>query len=97
MNGYDKATIQRIRAGVQQQVDLLKRWEAESLAAGEYDKAKRHRWASFIIEHKLLGAGEGCVITTLDARWMDDDFRAMMEPVIEAIEDIKSAKADPAL
>ncbi len=76
-DAYDKATIERVRAAVQAQVDKLHRWERESEAKEEDDRAERCKFAAWWLESQILGEG-GCVITTLDTRWLDDDFRTNM-------------------
>lgn len=54
------------------EVEHLKLMEAKST-----DPEAKGRWlrAWWVIEHDLLGPGEGCVIRPFDARWLDQEFR----------------------
>ena len=66
------------RAALEREVKRLQDFEASATAKGDRDAAERwgrlHKWLSW----QVLGAGEGCVITAFDPRWLDESFRSMM-------------------
>jgi hypothetical protein len=74
----DKATIEYGRHVIQPVHDLLKEWERKAEAEGDDEKRRRMRFAAYMIQHRFLGSGEGCVITSFDERWLDDGFRQSM-------------------
>lgn len=72
------------RGVLEREVERLKGFEASALAKGDRDASERwgrlHKWLSW----QVLGAGEGCVITAFDARWLDESFRSMMGGALRA-------------
>lgn len=90
VNIPSKETVEYGRRVVQQQLDLLDRWLVETNTSAESDEAriKRLAFTRYFLQHKLTGYdSDGCVIVPFDKRWLDDDFRAMMEPVYASVED----------
>lgn len=74
--------VEYARKAVEQVRDLIDKWEAEAKAEGDTAKADKHHWVSFILTHKLLGYDDGgCVVTAFDKRWLDPEFRRMMEAI----------------
>lgn len=65
--------------------DKLRAWEAKALDEGDELKASKMRFAAYMIETTLLGYEDGgCVITAFDQRWLDPDFRKVMQEAREA-------------
>jgi len=81
-----KETIEYGRRVIQAEIDLFKRFCQQALDKGEPDQAREWRKRAGMLQMKFMG-GEGCVIRPFDSRWLDDDFRAIMENVRREIEE----------
>lgn len=70
----DKETVDRTRSSLEGVLEQGRRIAAT--------KSPEHREGmeqmARLIEWRLMGDGTGCVITSLDRRWLDDEFREKM-------------------
>ena len=79
--GTDPELVQGVIAGGYEA--LLR---AQEGAEDRPDDAARHRFAAFMIQQRFLGHEDGgCVITSFDLRWLDDNFREMWQGVLDSI------------
>lgn len=81
MNVPSIEAVEYGRRVLEREVERLKGFEASAKAKGDPYASERwgriHKWLSW----QVLGAGEGCVITGFDARWLDESFRSIMSQV----------------
>jgi hypothetical protein len=83
VNIPSKEAIEFGRSAATRLAEKLRRWEQESVAKGDRERAERNKWAAWMVERDLLGQSQGCVIAAFDERWLDDEFRSMMEAAKE--------------
>jgi hypothetical protein len=74
------------RKALQNQVDRLLVFEDQARAKGDDAAVDRWRRVRNLIERDLLGVGGGCVITPFDYRWLDPEFRRVMNQVRHRID-----------
>lgn len=82
-----KEAIEYGRRVIKQKLDRL-----ENVAKDEKnhpDLRQRFRYLASMIRLQLYGYEEnsGCVILPFDERWLDDDFRKMMQGVYDTLDD----------
>ena len=61
------------------EIGKLKDFEKQARTKGDEDAAERWKLRWKWMDWKLVGPGEGCVITAFDARWLDPEFRRIYE------------------
>lgn len=64
-----------------QDVERLRKFEADALARGDVEQSKNWQRMANWIEWRILGDGQGCVVTGFDPRYTEPSFRATLEEI----------------
>lgn len=80
-------TVEYGRRVIERDVERLKDFTCQAIERGDTEQAEDWRRIESWLHRSFLG-GEGCVITAFDSRWLNPEFRSIME-------EVHAAPADP--